>query len=86
VRNGRYFVFQLAEVAMPRALFAEILRRIGPETQPREPGTTLSCRDDLLWGLKVSMIAPVEPVPGESLMQWPQKKSGQAIWPVVGKT
>ena len=28
VRHGRYFVFQLAEVAVPRALFAEILRRI----------------------------------------------------------
>jgi Transposase DDE domain group 1 len=28
VRHGRYVVFQLAEVAMPRALFAEILRRI----------------------------------------------------------
>ncbi len=28
VRHGRYFVFQLAEVAVPRTLFAEILRRI----------------------------------------------------------
>ena len=28
VRHGRYFVFQLAEVAVPRALFAAILRRI----------------------------------------------------------
>jgi Transposase DDE domain group 1 len=28
VRHGRYAVFQLAEVAVPRALFAEILRRI----------------------------------------------------------
>jgi Transposase DDE domain group 1 len=28
VPQGRYTVFQLAEVAMPRALFAEILRRI----------------------------------------------------------
>jgi hypothetical protein len=28
VRHGRYLVFQLAEVAMPRALFAAILRRI----------------------------------------------------------
>ncbi len=27
-RLGRYVVFQLAEVAVPRALFAEILRRI----------------------------------------------------------
>ena len=27
-RHGRYVVFQLAEVAVPRALFAEILRRI----------------------------------------------------------
>ena len=28
VRHGRYVVFQLAEVAVPRALFAVILRRI----------------------------------------------------------
>jgi hypothetical protein len=28
VRHGRYVVFQLAEVALPRSLFAEILRRI----------------------------------------------------------
>ena len=28
VRHGRYFVFQLAEVAVPRALFAALLRRI----------------------------------------------------------
>jgi hypothetical protein len=31
VRHGRYVVFQLAEVAVPRALFADILCRIdGP--------------------------------------------------------
>jgi hypothetical protein len=29
VRHGRYLVFQLAEVAVPWALFADILRRIG---------------------------------------------------------
>ena len=28
VRHGRYAVFQLAEVAVPRALFAEVMRRI----------------------------------------------------------
>jgi hypothetical protein len=28
VRHGRYVVFQLAEMAVPRALFGEILRRI----------------------------------------------------------
>ena len=28
VRHGRYVVFQLAEVAVPRVLFAKILRRI----------------------------------------------------------
>ena len=36
VRHGRYVVFQLAEVAVPRALFAEILRRI-ERLQPRSP-------------------------------------------------
>jgi Transposase DDE domain group 1 len=37
VRHGRYVVFQLAEVAMPRARFAEIMRRIDrlrPEPLP----------------------------------------------------
>ncbi len=28
VRHGRYVTFQLAEVAIPRSLFADILRRI----------------------------------------------------------
>ncbi len=28
VRHGRYVIFQLAEVAVPRPLFATILRRI----------------------------------------------------------
>ena len=28
VRHGRYVTFQMAEVAVPRALFADILRRI----------------------------------------------------------
>jgi hypothetical protein len=34
--NGRYVVFQLAEVAVPGALFAEILRRID-DLRPRSP-------------------------------------------------
>ncbi len=29
VRHGRYVTFQLAEVAVPKALLAKILRRIG---------------------------------------------------------
>ena len=36
VRHGRYVVFQLAEVAVPRTLFAEILRRI-EHLRPRSP-------------------------------------------------
>jgi hypothetical protein len=36
VRHGRYLVFQLAEVAVPRVLFAEILRRID-RLRPRAP-------------------------------------------------
>jgi hypothetical protein len=36
VRHGRYVVFQLAEVAVPRSLFAEILRRID-DLRPRPP-------------------------------------------------
>ena len=28
VRHGRYIVFQMAEIAIPRDLFADILRRI----------------------------------------------------------
>jgi hypothetical protein len=37
VRHGRYIVFQLAEVAVPRALFAEILRRIDLLRPRRSP-------------------------------------------------
>jgi hypothetical protein len=36
VRHGRYVVFQLAEVAVPRSLFASILRRID-NLRPRPP-------------------------------------------------
>ena len=36
VRHGRYVVFQLAEVAVPRAMFAEILGRI-ERLRPRPP-------------------------------------------------
>jgi hypothetical protein len=36
VRHGRYVVFQLAEVAVPRSLFADILRRID-DLRPRPP-------------------------------------------------
>jgi hypothetical protein len=36
VHHGRYVVFQLAEIALPRALFAEILRRI-ERLRPRPP-------------------------------------------------
>ena len=36
VRHGRYVVFQLAEVAVPRALFADILNRI-ERLRPRPP-------------------------------------------------
>jgi hypothetical protein len=36
VRHGRYVVFQLAEVAVPRTLFADILRRIDG-LRPRPP-------------------------------------------------
>ena len=37
VRHGRYVVFQLAEVAVPRPLFAEILRRIDGLRPPSSP-------------------------------------------------
>jgi Transposase DDE domain group 1 len=36
VRHGRYVVFQLAEVAVPQSLFADILRRID-DLRPRPP-------------------------------------------------
>ena len=36
VQHGRYVVFQLAEVAVPRMLFAEILRRI-ERLRPQPP-------------------------------------------------
>jgi hypothetical protein len=37
VRHGRYVTFQLAEVAVPRALFADILRRIDRLRPPIAP-------------------------------------------------
>ena len=37
VYHGRYLVFQLAEVAVPRALFGEILRRIDRLRDPPRP-------------------------------------------------
>jgi hypothetical protein len=37
VRHGRYVVFQLAEEAVPRALFAAILRRIARLRGPPVP-------------------------------------------------
>jgi hypothetical protein len=36
VRHGRYAIFQMAEVAVPRELFQEILRLIG-ELRPQPP-------------------------------------------------
>jgi hypothetical protein len=39
VRHGRYVIFQLAEVAVPQALFAEILRRIGRLRRSPVPAT-----------------------------------------------
>jgi hypothetical protein len=39
VCHGRYIVFQLAEVAVPRALFAAILRRIDRLRGPPMPAT-----------------------------------------------
>ena len=36
VTHGRYVAFQMAEVAVPRMLFAEILRRID-RLRPRSP-------------------------------------------------
>jgi Transposase DDE domain group 1 len=39
VRHGRYLVFQLAEVAVPRALFAQILQRIDRLRGPPVPAT-----------------------------------------------
>ena len=39
VRHGRYVAFQLAEVAVPRALFAAILRRIDRLRGPPVPAT-----------------------------------------------
>jgi hypothetical protein len=39
VRHGRYVVFQLAEVAIPRTLFTKILRRIERLRGPPVPAS-----------------------------------------------
>ena len=36
MRHGRYVAFQLAEMAVPRALYAEVLRRID-QLKPKPP-------------------------------------------------
>ena len=48
MRHGRYVVFQLAEVAVPRALFAEILRRIDrpAATAAAAPGMSIESNID----------------------------------------
>ena len=46
VRHGRYVVFQLAEVAVPRALFAEIMRRIDRLRPERRSRHELGCGDE----------------------------------------
>jgi hypothetical protein len=38
VSHGRYVAFQMAEVAVPRTLFAEILRLIADLRPPPDPG------------------------------------------------
>ena len=38
VRHGRYIAFQMAEVAIPRQMFQDILRLIA-ELRPRPPPT-----------------------------------------------
>ncbi len=49
VSHGRYVTFQLAEVAVPRILFAEILRLIAELRPPPDPVlTALTSRLDLL--------------------------------------
>ncbi len=40
VRHGRYVIFQMAEVAVPRMLFAEILRLIAELRPPPDPAPT----------------------------------------------
>ncbi len=39
VSHGRYIVFQMAEVAIPRRLFADILRLIATPRAPPIPAT-----------------------------------------------
>jgi hypothetical protein len=41
VRHGRYVIFQMAEVAVPRELFQDILRLIAELRPP--PAATLAC-------------------------------------------
>lgn len=48
VRHGRYVVFQMAEVAVPRMLFAETLRLIAEFRPPSDSA--------LAWGIRLSCI------------------------------
>jgi hypothetical protein len=40
VSHGRYVMFQMAEVAFPRDIFAEVLRRIADLRSPTAPTPT----------------------------------------------
>jgi hypothetical protein len=76
VRHGRYITFQLAEVAIPRALFAEILRlidRLRPALLPpsrasieKHPG--LPTEELRLVSVEVCPESPFKPV--STVTEW----------------
>jgi hypothetical protein len=60
VRHGRYAIFQLAEVAVPRALFAAILRRIDRLRGPPVPVTRPE-GNELMAGAQGQAMRPALP-------------------------
>jgi hypothetical protein len=43
VRHGRYIIFQMAEVAIPRQMFQEVLRLIGGATAAATTSASVRC-------------------------------------------
>jgi Transposase DDE domain group 1 len=50
VKHGRYVAFQMAEVAVPRTLFAEVLRLIAELRSQPPPGPQCHCLPDRIGG------------------------------------
>jgi hypothetical protein len=61
ISHGRYVAFQMAEVAIPRNLFADILRLIAELRPPRVLGATRKTRCPVSGSKEVRFLPPIFP-------------------------